>query len=463
MQMKDILCKFVETSERAFIIGNVFTKEAYYCNQQATELYGISQGVMPLEKIFTADLRSLKKTLIKAMKQHDSMFFYNIMTRTVTGKYQLADLQVGYIDRSKLEMFIEITPKSDVRMEMAIHQVSTSTRGEGIFHFDDKLTLIHCNDLLREIFSDHSPLTPTSQLDSIASLIPEETCEDLLCDLQDKLKKNSHFMTELKVFTLSGEARWYSLEIQRSTLDDSGKDKLMAYFVNIEKVRKQQEELSHLNQYFLVMQEFTPDKLFHIDIATKTFYHSDTKGEDVGLPYEMPNFVDVLLENNIIHPDYKESFRADVEALLAGEKMEYRVLSLAKPNVYEWFHIQGRFIHNNNGEPVEIFGKMKNIQRQMDLEERATHDQLTKVLLKIPFAEEVEKILLNSTKGIHHALVSIDIDDFKEVNDTYGHQFGDFVLKHFAQRIKNCIRDTDLMGRLGGDEFTVFLKGVLVG
>ncbi len=52
------------------------------------------------------------------------------------------------------------------------------------------------------------------------------------------------------------------------------------------------------------------------------------------------------------------------------------------------------------------------------------------------------------------------MDDFKVVNDSYGHQFGDFVLENFAQRIKNCIRDTDLLGRIGGDEFMVFLRGV---
>ncbi len=103
---------------------------------------------------------------------------------------------------------------------------------------------------------------------------------------------------------------------------------------------------------------------------------------------------------------------------------------------------------------------MRNIQNQLDLERKASQDLLTEVLNKIAFEEKVNEVLLEETKGVFHALVIIDMDDFKGVNDEHGHQFGDFILENFAQRMKNCIRATDFIGRLGGDEFVIFLRGV---
>ena len=65
---------------------------------------------------------------------------------------------------------------------------------------------------------------------------------------------------------------------------------------------------------------------------------------------------------------------------------------------------------------------------------------------------------MQDNPGSHYALAEIDIDDFKVINDLYGHMFGDKVLQQLARRMKNSVRSTDICCRAGGEEFFIFLE-----
>ncbi len=92
------------------------------------------------------------------------------------------------------------------------------------------------------------------------------------------------------------------------------------------------------------------------------------------------------------------------------------------------------------------------------LEELATSDELTKVLNRRGFEAELKRILARARRNPETgALVYIDLDQFKPVNDTYGHTAGDEVLREVARTLLEQTRDMDVVGRLGGDEFAVIL------
>ena len=88
-------------------------------------------------------------------------------------------------------------------------------------------------------------------------------------------------------------------------------------------------------------------------------------------------------------------------------------------------------------------------------------DRLTELYNKIAFEETVRKKLKTMPKGETGAFYIIDMDRFKEANDTYGHQFGDELLKKFSAALKEVFRQSDCLGRFGGDEFVVFIEGSL--
>ncbi len=90
------------------------------------------------------------------------------------------------------------------------------------------------------------------------------------------------------------------------------------------------------------------------------------------------------------------------------------------------------------------------------LKAAAATDQLTKLLNKTSAQKKIGEVVKHATG----ALLMIDLDNFKQVNDIYGHTAGDKILIHFAELIRNVIRAGDLAGRMGGDEFTAFLNNV---
>lgn len=101
----------------------------------------------------------------------------------------------------------------------------------------------------------------------------------------------------------------------------------------------------------------------------------------------------------------------------------------------------------------------KNKQEEQRIRDAAKFDRMTGVFNRETAMEEIRRILREEgDKG--HSLYMLDVDNFKALNDTLGHQTGDAFLVHLAGKLKEAIRDTDVVGRIGGDEFFVFLRNV---
>lgn len=98
---------------------------------------------------------------------------------------------------------------------------------------------------------------------------------------------------------------------------------------------------------------------------------------------------------------------------------------------------------------------------ELDLEQRATRDCLTGVFCRLSFTEKLHAIFASACyANTRFAVLYIDLNDFKSVNDTYGHHSGDIVIKEFVARIAAQIRESDVFGRIGGDEFCIVLENI---
>lgn len=100
------------------------------------------------------------------------------------------------------------------------------------------------------------------------------------------------------------------------------------------------------------------------------------------------------------------------------------------------------------------------MQSQRLLLDRAARDAMTQLFHKSASDALVTQIISDSTPGKNHAFFMVDIDNFKTVNDTCGHDFGDVAIVDFATALKNEFRDSDIICRTGGDEFAVFMTNV---
>lgn len=125
-----------------------------------------------------------------------------------------------------------------------------------------------------------------------------------------------------------------------------------------------------------------------------------------------------------------------------------------------WLRIMSHFVTDDLGKPITVIGKITNIDDEMrekqDLSQRAHHDGLTGLLNWKTFQERAGRLLEEGRAG---ALLILDTDDFKLVNDTFGHLTGDIALQRTSEAITRAFRSNDMVGRLGGDEFAVCIAG----
>ncbi|MES2757397.1 MAG: diguanylate cyclase [Pseudomonadota bacterium] len=124
-------------------------------------------------------------------------------------------------------------------------------------------------------------------------------------------------------------------------------------------------------------------------------------------------------------------------------------------------------VFSPSGRCEAVAGSARDITERKAVEEStrrsANHDFLTDLPNRSLFRERLEHEIKHSTRtGLPLALMFIDLDLFKEVNDRLGHAAGDQMLQEVAHRISTCVRDTDTVARLGGDEFTVILTDVTI-
>jgi diguanylate cyclase (GGDEF)-like protein len=91
----------------------------------------------------------------------------------------------------------------------------------------------------------------------------------------------------------------------------------------------------------------------------------------------------------------------------------------------------------------------------------ANHDALTHLPNRTMFARRVDEALIRARRGVGFAVLCLDLDHFKQVNDTLGHAIGDLLLQAAAERLLSCVRETDTVARLGGDEFAILQADVI--
>jgi len=172
-----------------------------------------------------------------------------------------------------------------------------------------------------------------------------------------------------------------------------------------------------------------------------------------------------LLEQ--IHPDDVGEFEFQLQQHLDDPFIEFNIeCRLFSQKQHElWFQIVGEAIREERGIPFRMVGSILDItdkkQSQIVIWQQANFDPLTQLPNRNMFADRLKQEIIKSKRNCDKfALFFIDLDHFKEVNDTLGHDAGDLLLIEASERIKLILRESDTVSRIGGDEFTVILSQI---
>jgi diguanylate cyclase (GGDEF)-like protein/PAS domain S-box-containing protein len=202
--------------------------------------------------------------------------------------------------------------------------------------------------------------------------------------------------------------------------------------------------------------ELNPPKLIYLNPAAEGVY-----GRSVS-----DFFDNINLWLEIVHPDDREKIVETPQMLLESGtlNLEYRIL---RPDgEVRWLSSRRRVIYDKNGVPVRIDGIIRDITQEKLAQEQliheALHDALTGLSNRSLLMEQVENSLQRAKRHPDYifAILFIDLDRFKIINDSLGHQVGDRLIVSTARRLERIVRATDTIARLGGDEFVILLDEI---
>jgi diguanylate cyclase (GGDEF)-like protein/PAS domain S-box-containing protein len=169
--------------------------------------------------------------------------------------------------------------------------------------------------------------------------------------------------------------------------------------------------------------------------------------------------------DEFIHVDDMALLLETRTAIHSGATIVERFRCRGKGADYHWIEMHARPYLDEDGEPdgaaVSFRTVDAEVRTESELERRALFDDLTGLINRKGMLDRFEAILADQRRpGVFPAAIFCDIDDFKSVNDTYGHAIGDELLRCFAARVTDSVRSSDMVARVGGDEVVVILSGV---
>jgi diguanylate cyclase (GGDEF)-like protein/PAS domain S-box-containing protein len=170
-------------------------------------------------------------------------------------------------------------------------------------------------------------------------------------------------------------------------------------------------------------------------------------------------------EFSLVHPESLDMVRGLTMELSEGRARRNRMLArnVTKDGATIWCQWYNSAFFDEHGRFSSILSLAEDVTARVDAEEQlrqaAVHDALTGLPNRNSLAARLEHAIMRVNRsGDRLALLFIDLDRFKKVNDTLGHAAGDEVLRQVAARIRACVREVDTVARLGGDEFVVLLE-----
>jgi diguanylate cyclase (GGDEF)-like protein/PAS domain S-box-containing protein len=266
--------------------------------------------------------------------------------------------------------------------------------------------------------------------------------------LQNYRKDGSMFLNEVSIFPVANEAGQvvYFVGIQRD--------------LTTEKIAK--SALQAVRERERIGLRFANVGVFELNPGTGEIDSQDYAREMLGLEPDTVLTLEVL--KGCISPDDRPRFEESMRSCLGGISgidLEYQVVW--PDGTVKWLHTKGHVFEQRDGVGLRLVCMSQDVTQRRIVDRHiryvAEHDALTGLPNRAVMRDRCEQVLSVAQRNqTCVGLLFIDLDDFKQVNDTHGHQIGDELLKQVAHRLRGAVRAADTVCRQSGDEFVVILQ-----
>ncbi|WP_300684805.1 diguanylate cyclase, partial [uncultured Bilophila sp.] len=291
--------------------------------------------------------------------------------------------------------------------------------------------------------------------------IHEEDRARVLESIRRQTAVSDYDKVEYRARTADGHTLWL-FDNGQLVRDDNG-EWFYVIVMDITPLRNAQQELRISEERYRIITELSESIIFEHDLRRRRFYLSPRFREKFGYTPDVDTGSDSLPETCIYYED-RQLYTDFVATLRAGRPACAELRLVRHPSGSLWCRVSAAAIFDDANVPVRVVGDITDIDRAKRTAERlrlqAETDPLTGLYNKRTASARIAACLEEGRPAGLHALLVIDINHFKRINDTCGHLSGDEALAEMARRLLTAIRQHDIAGRVGGDEFIVLLRDV---
>ena len=327
--------------------------------------------------------------------------------------------------------------------------------------FDEKLTLLQMNKGFLSMLGYTQQDIEEKFQNSFWEMIEQRDREVTLAEVQRQMALGPDKELEYRMTCKDGRTIWV-LDKGHLLHDEEGNQYFCCVLVDVTRSKELEEKLRLSLERHQIIMDQTTDILFEWDIQADTMIFSGNWEKKFGCPPVTQHVSRLFWQAPYILPEDQPLFTKLLSRIRGGEhyaEEEIRIIN-GKQNAV-WCRIRITGLTDKTGRAVRAVGAILDIdaekKKAQNLMERAQRDMLTKLYNKGSSQEYIQAVLANNVPGKMAALMIIDLDNFKHMNDTMGHLFGDALLSEVAHSIQKQFRSEDIVGRVGGDEFLVFL------
>jgi len=261
----------------------------------------------------------------------------------------------------------------------------------------------------------------------------------------------------------TGEIRWISSRTKMERDETGQAIRSIGAHLDITDRKRAEEALRESEERFRLAAEAAGLGVWDYDLANDRREWSDRLREIFGI--DKATEPSLAVAEACIHPADRDKFMKTLRTARAADAGRFEAsfrIRRANDGAERWVAMNGWRTHRADTQLRRIIMTVRDVTEEKTAEERvrwsASHDALTRLANRSLFQEKLDTAIERASEsGRAVGLLLLDMDHFKQINDSLGHDVGDLLLKMFAERLRGVVRQSDTVARLGGDEFAVVL------
>lgn len=395
---------------------------------------------------------------LRRMTHH---FRFRSTQRPEGDHFEITLLRINPIDASRRTLAVLCRRvEAGVSSSVPVSILSDSTC---VCRNDDQFTLVELSQQIPLLAGYTRAELKQNFENHLMELILPEDREKTRRSFREQFTRGTSAEVEFRIRNKKGESRWI-LDKSRLSVGPDGQEYLNVFLSDITHTKQERDRLNEqLRRYEIILAQ-TENVLFEWDVIKDKITFSETWEKIFGFALTDQRVRVAMQEGSFFHPDDVPVMTDSISAMENGSDYEMVEVRIATAwGRYLWCRFRASAIRD--GRVLQkIVGIIINIdaekQAERQLQDRAERDSLTRLLNKNAARKKAEEYFSRFPAGVQCALLIIDLDNFKQVNDQYGHLFGDSVLTSAAREIEKLFRNQDIVSRIGGDEFMVLMCNV---